>query len=86
MRQLALTDLRSVLEGVAGEAEDVTWDESVLDVPFDELGYDSLALVGVIAAVRRDSGAAIPEEAIVTMQTPRAALATLNDHLSLSTA
>jgi act minimal PKS acyl carrier protein len=81
MRALNVADLRDMLEEVAG-GEDGAWDDAGPDTPFDELGYDSLALVGLLAKVRRDTGVVIPDEELVGMGTPGAALLVLNTYLA----
>jgi minimal PKS acyl carrier protein len=81
MPQLTVELLREILEEVAG-GDEHEWTEDSLDLPFDEIGYDSLALVGLVAKLRRDTGAVVPEEALVDMRTPRAAIDILNGYLA----
>ena len=83
MRELTLNDLRKILEESSGEAEDFDWDRAdTLDTPFDEIGYDSLALLEVTARVQQEFKVRIPDEAVHEMKTPREALAYLNGRLS----
>lgn len=85
MQELTLDDLRDMLEAVAG-GDDRVWDEATLDKGFDELGYDSLALVAMLSELRRDTGVTIAEELLADMRTPRATLAILNAHLAAAPA
>jgi minimal PKS acyl carrier protein len=83
MSELTVQDLRQLLETSAGEAEDVEWgSEQILDTPFDEIGYDSLALLEMAAKVQQNYNIPVPDDAINEMKTPRTALAYLNGRLA----
>lgn len=83
MSELTLQDLRKILEESSGEAEDFDWDRAdTLDTPFDEIGYDSLALLEVTARVQQEFKVKIPDEAVHEMKTPREALGYLNGRLA----
>lgn len=71
-------DLARMLRESAGEDEGVDLDGDVQDVPFVELGYDSLALLQVTGQVSRELGVALSEEDIVDADTPRSLLALIN--------
>ena len=60
MNAFTLDDLRRILRACAGEAESIDLDGDIVDIPFDELGYDSLALLELASRVEREYGAAIP--------------------------
>ena len=51
---VTLADLTRMLRESAGEEEGIDLDGDVLDTPFLELGYDSLALLQVIGEIQRD--------------------------------
>ena len=53
-------------------------DGDIADVPFADLGYDSLALLEMAAHVQQEYGIRIPDDAIEEMPTPRAAVEYLN--------
>jgi act minimal PKS acyl carrier protein len=83
MTEFTMQDLQQLLVASAGAAEDVEWDsEQVLDMPFDEIGYDSLALLEMAAKVQQNYGIPVPDDAIAEMKTPRTALTYLNGRLS----
>jgi acyl carrier protein len=83
MPELTLEHLRKILESSSGEAEDFDWASTqALDTPFDEIGYDSLALLEVSARVQQMSGVKIPDDAVHEMKTPRKALTYLNERLA----
>ncbi|MDB1089579.1 acyl carrier protein [Streptomyces sp. ACA25] len=75
---VTLTDLTRMLRESAGEEEGIDLDGDVLDTPFIELGYDSLALLQVIGQVQRDYALQIPDDAVVDAETPRALLDVIN--------
>ncbi|GAB3667720.1 acyl carrier protein [Streptomyces sparsus] len=76
--EVTLTDLTRMLRESAGEEEGVDLDGDVIDQPFIELGYDSLALLQVIGRIQREYGTQIPDDAVVDAETPRALLELIN--------
>ncbi|RLV08800.1 actinorhodin polyketide synthase [Streptomyces griseocarneus] len=78
MAQLTLDDLRRVLIACAGENDGVDLTGDILDVPFEELGYDSLALMESAAAIERESGIPLSDDAVTDADTPRALLELIN--------
>ncbi|MEV3993917.1 acyl carrier protein [Streptomyces sp. NPDC049837] len=82
MNLLELTDLTALLRECAGEDEGVDLDGDILDVPFIDLGYDSLALLQTTGRIERDFDLVLDEEAIDEADTPRAYLALVNRALS----
>jgi act minimal PKS acyl carrier protein len=76
--EVTLTDLTRMLRESAGEEEGVNLDGDVIDTPFIDLGYDSLALLQVIGQIQRDYGVVVPDDAVVDAETPRALLALIN--------
>ncbi|MDL5205390.1 acyl carrier protein [Streptomyces sp. ALI-76-A] len=82
MNRLELTDLIALLRECAGEEEGVDLDGDVLDVPFADLGYDSLAVLQTTGRIERDFGVLLDEEAIDEAETPRAYLELVNRALS----
>ncbi|WP_338676851.1 acyl carrier protein [Streptomyces sp. SCSIO 30461] len=75
---VTLADLTRMLRESAGEEEGVDLDGDVMDTPFMDLGYDSLALLQVIGQIQREYGIEIPDDAVVDAETPRALLALIN--------
>ncbi len=67
-----IDDLRRFLRECSGETAGL--DGDILDVPFEELGYDSLALLEVISRVEDEFGIRVPDEAAQHCRTPRAVL------------
>ncbi|MFB8246291.1 acyl carrier protein [Streptomyces sp. NPDC001046] len=86
MNRLELCDLIALLRECAGEEEGVDLDGDVLDVPFADLGYDSLAVLQTTGRIERDWAVRLDEEAIDEADTPRAYLDLVNRALSEHTA
>ncbi|MBD2892429.1 acyl carrier protein [Actinomadura nitritigenes] len=75
-QEFTLPDLRRVLVQAAGEVTGL--DGDILDVGFEELGYDSLALLEASGRIEREHGIRLEESALVDALTPRALLAVVN--------
>uniref|UniRef100_A0AAU2JUY1 Acyl carrier protein n=1 Tax=Streptomyces sp. NBC_00049 TaxID=2903617 RepID=A0AAU2JUY1_9ACTN len=75
---VTLADLTRMLRESAGEEEGIDLDGDVIDTPFMDLGYDSLALLQVIGEIQRVYGIEIPDDAVVDAETPGALLALIN--------
>ncbi|MEV4007105.1 acyl carrier protein [Actinomadura sp. NPDC049753] len=71
MKELTLDDLKNALRAAAGEAENLDESGDLLEVPFSELGYDSLAVMETTAQVERMLGIELPEEETAELRTPR---------------
>ena len=83
MSEFTLPELADKLRECAGESEGIDLDsDAVLDVPFIDLGYDSLALLEVAGRITRDYGVALPDEALDSAETPRAFVDLVNSTLS----
>ncbi|MBO8198042.1 acyl carrier protein [Streptomyces smyrnaeus] len=85
MSEFTQRELAEKLLECAGEAEyadgcDIA-DEAALDVPFLELGYDSLALLQVTGVIKREYGVELSDDAVVEAETPRLLLKMINANL-----
>ncbi len=81
MREFTLDDLRRIMRACAGEAEAGVLDGEIADIPFSELGYDSLALLETVSRVGQEFGTSIPDGAVTEIITPRVAVEYFNAHL-----
>ncbi|MEU3191079.1 MULTISPECIES: acyl carrier protein [Streptomyces] len=82
MSEFTQRELAEKLLECAGEAEDAdVSDEAVLDTPFLELGYDSLALLQVTGVIKREYGVELSDDAVVEAETPRLLLKMINANL-----
>ncbi|WP_229397676.1 acyl carrier protein [Micromonospora okii] len=74
MATLDLPVLRDILRECAGEDDAADLGGDILDVPFSDLGYDSLALLETASVIQRRFGARLADDAVTQAQTPRALL------------
>lgn len=82
MKQLTLDDLKNALRAAAGEAETLDDSGDLLEAPFSEMGYDSLAVMETTAQVERMLGIELPEEETAELKTPREYLDFVNARIS----
>lgn len=82
MNRLTLTDLTQLLRECAGEDESVDLDGDILDVSFEDLGYDSLALFNTVSRIERDYGVELGDGVVVEAKSPRDLLARVDELLS----
>ena len=70
MHELDLDMLRDLMRSAGGVAEDVDLNGDILHTSFDDLGYDSLAVLAIGAAIENAYGAHMPDSAITQLRTP----------------
>jgi act minimal PKS acyl carrier protein len=80
--QFTVENLRRILESSSGMAEDLDWaSPQALETPFSEFGYDSLALLEFVGRVQLEYGVEMPDDAVVVITSPAAALRYINQRL-----
>ncbi|MYS89686.1 MULTISPECIES: acyl carrier protein [Streptomyces] len=79
MAELTLDSLRRILVTCAGESDTDGMGDETLDLSFQDLGYDSLALMEAAAVIEREYGVALSDEVVATVPTPRALLDLVNE-------
>lgn len=82
MGRFTVADLVTTMRAAAGEDDSVDLDGDILDLEFEELGYDSLALMETAGVVERDFGVDLPEEDMAEVTTPRAFVDFVNARLA----
>jgi act minimal PKS acyl carrier protein len=75
---VTIDDLKRILRTCAGETEDVDLDGDILDVEFDALGYDSLALLETAAQLSQEYHVELDDDATIAARTPRELLGLVN--------
>lgn len=78
MSEFTVDDLRRIMRTTVGVGDDVDLDGDILDTPFADLGYDSLALLEITGEVQREYSVSIPEEDVADLETPRQAVECVN--------
>ncbi|MCK7625833.1 acyl carrier protein [Streptomyces sp. RS10V-4] len=86
MAAFTLDDLRRILVSCAGENDGADLHGDILDTPFRDLGYDSLALMETAARVEREYGIDVSDDDIAEVETPRGLLGIVNDALGADAA
>ena len=61
MSALTLEGLKEILNEAAGDDDSFKPGQDILDTPFLELGFDSLALLETVALIKRKHGVAVAE-------------------------
>jgi act minimal PKS acyl carrier protein len=82
MPLITLRDLQDVMRECAGEDESVQSFEQAPDTPFDELGYDSLALLATNSRIKRDYGVELSDDDLTAVRTPQELADLVNTQLN----
>ncbi|MEU0154734.1 acyl carrier protein [Micromonospora fulviviridis] len=80
--RLTLTHLMQILREVAGADEGVDLDADILDTSFQDLGYDSLALLETGSRIEREYAVRLDDSTVTDATTPRALLDVVNASLT----
>lgn len=78
MTRFTIDQLVQTLRECAGEDEPESLSVAILDVPFDDLGYDSLAVLNTVRQIEADYAIEIGDDILGVTPTPRALLAAVN--------
>ncbi|MDT9687559.1 acyl carrier protein [Streptomyces sp. P9(2023)] len=81
-QEFTLDALRTTLLEGAGTDENVDLNGDILDSSFEDLGYESLAMLETVGRIEREYGIGLDEEAVAAAGTPRLLIQLVNDHLS----
>lgn len=80
-KMMSIDDLRGILVACAGGDEISGVHGDISDMSFEDLGYDSLALMATAAKLELEHGVVISEDAISEVRTPRELLDKINDQI-----
>jgi act minimal PKS acyl carrier protein len=81
-KPMSIEDLRGILVACAGGEDVVTRPDDISEIPFDELGYDSLALIETAARLKLDHGVVISDDEITEVRSPGDLLELINDRIA----
>jgi act minimal PKS acyl carrier protein len=76
-----IDDLTRILRDAAGADESIDLDGDILDAGFDDLGYDSLALLETGLRIEREYGIELDDSTLTDAGTPRVLLAAVTARL-----
>jgi act minimal PKS acyl carrier protein len=82
MEKIGLDDIKQIMRECAGEDEGVDLDGDIADRGFDELGYDSLAVLETASRIQRRFAITVPDEDIALLTTPGQLVAYVNDRIT----
>ncbi|MFI8192474.1 acyl carrier protein [Streptomyces sp. NPDC085946] len=74
--------LKRILREGAGADENVDLDGDILDTDFEELGYESLALLETGGRIEREYGISLDDDIFTEHRTPRSLVAAVNKLLN----
>jgi len=83
-RQFTLDDLKRILIACAGadEADDLAGD--ILDQGFEDIGYESLAILETGGRIETEYGVSIDDSVLSVHATPRELIAAVNELLTVA--
>ncbi|WP_424187245.1 acyl carrier protein [Actinokineospora sp. G85] len=81
VQEFTFADLKRILVEGSGADEGVDLDGDVLDTRFDELGYESLALLETGSRIEREFAITLGDSVLTDADTPRALIAAVNAHM-----
>ncbi len=84
-KRVTLDDLKRILLDAAGADEGIDLSGDVLNVAFEELGYDSLALLEAVNRIQREYGVRFEDDALAAADTPGTFLDLVNERLAAGT-
>jgi minimal PKS acyl carrier protein len=82
MTRFTVDQFIKILRESAGEDEPLQLSPAVLDVPFEDLGYDSLAVLNTVRRIEGDHAIELSDDILDTAPTPRALLDEVNYRLA----
>lgn len=82
IQPFTIDDLKRILLEGAGAAESVDLDSDILDTEFEQLGYESLALLETSSRIEREYGITLTDSILADATTPRVLLDVVNQHLA----
>ncbi|MFF2703446.1 MULTISPECIES: acyl carrier protein [Streptomyces] len=80
-KEFTIADLKRILLEGAGAEEGVDLDADILDTDFEELGYESLALLETGGRIEREYGISLDDDVFTDNRTPRTLVDAINNHL-----
>lgn len=82
MERLTADELIEILRDCAGEDEGAGLTGDALDRPWEELGYDSIAVLETAGRLQRRYGPVLPDDALSELASPRELIDRVNAALA----
>jgi act minimal PKS acyl carrier protein len=74
--------LRDIMSACAGPGKHPELDGEFIDVTYEDLGFDSLAVLQLATRVQQELGVPFPDDAVAEMATPRDVLDYVNKQMA----
>ena len=84
-QQFTVDDLKRILFEGAGADDGVDLDGDILDMSFEDLGYESLALLETAGRIEREYGITLDDSVVADATTPGALIEVVNEYLAMPT-
>ncbi|SNQ48495.1 Actinorhodin polyketide synthase acyl carrier protein [Frankia canadensis] len=81
-RTMTIDELRDLLVECAGGDDAAAPAGDISNVPFEDLGYDSLALIETATRLKLERGVVVPDEVIAQARTAGELLAEINERIA----
>ncbi|CAM5326238.1 acyl carrier protein [Streptomyces tanashiensis] len=81
IKTFELDDLKRILKEGVGADESVDLEGDILDVDFEALGYESLAMLETGTRIEREFGVVLTDETLTETATPRRLIEAVNVQL-----
>jgi act minimal PKS acyl carrier protein len=81
-KTMSVDELRGILIACAGGEDTEAFRGDISEITFDDLGYDSLALIETATRLKLDHGVIIPDELITEVRTPADLLELVNERIA----
>ncbi|MCP3821454.1 acyl carrier protein [Streptomyces sp. A3M-1-3] len=79
--EFTVDDLKRILREGAGADESVDLDGDILDIDFESLGYESLAMLETGSRIEREFDVTLDDDTLTDAKTPRALIEAVNGAL-----
>ncbi|MGW0499657.1 acyl carrier protein [Streptomyces sp. NPDC003007] len=79
--EFTVCDLKRILREGAGADESVDLDGEILDIDFESLGYESLAMLETGGRIEREFDVTLDDDTLTDARTPRALIEAVNGAL-----
>lgn len=79
---MTIDELHGILVSCAGGGEFTEVPDDLADIPLDNLGYDSLALIETATRLKVEHGVVVPDEQITEVVTLGELLRLVNDRIA----
>jgi act minimal PKS acyl carrier protein len=74
--------LREIMYACAGPGDHPELEGDIIDTSYEDLGFDSLAVLEVATRIQQDVGVPFPDDVVAELTTPRSVLDYVNTQIA----